>query len=209
MKLCLTFLLLCWATSLNAATVFYLHGKIVEDRGDNAVHPRYGTYQYGRIISKLEDSGHTVLSQIRPKSTDRAEYAAKVSNEIRSLIRGGTAPEDIVVIGFSKGAQIALLVSEQLANKHIRFVFQAVCGRWIEQYKDLRVHGTILSQYETSDGAGSCEVLLQRSNVAACEISISTGQEHGAFYQPLDEWYLPLTTWIDNGSVACEAFYMP
>ncbi len=203
MRLILTFVLLCWSISSDAATVIYLHGKIVEDKGDNAVHPRYGTYEYGSIVSKLRESGHTVLSEVRPPDTDRVEYAAATAELIRSLIEKGTAPNDIVVIGFSKGAQIAILVSQQLADERLRFVFQAVCGSWLARYEDVRVHGTILSQYETSDAAGSCEGLFARSPAKTCEIPLATGLEHGAFYRPLDAWFEPLVTWIKANAAEC------
>ncbi len=182
-----------------AATVLYLHGKIIEDQGDNAVHPVYGTYEYGRIVAELRNEGHTVISDIRPADTDRAEYADFVVNEIESLIGRGTAPEDIVVIGFSKGAQIAILVSHKLANDDVRFVIQAVCGSWLAGNKALRLYGNVLSQYETSDRAGSCEELFERSPARTCEMPISTGLKHGAFYRPIDEWFLPQQRWIAEG----------
>lgn len=201
MKRQLALLALLWfCGDGQAATVFYLHGKIVEDHGDNAVHPRYGTYEYGKIVSRLKAHGHQVISQIRAPSTDRAGYAAAVAREIRSLIDRGTPAKDIVVVGFSKGAQIAILVSQALSHDEVRFVFQAVCGSWLSQYQDLRVYGNILSQYETSDAAGSCNVLFRRSNAQTCELSITTGMAHGAFYRPLDEWFLPQMRWIADGN---------
>ena len=35
--------------------LFYLHGRIVEDQGANAVSPDYGRYEYSAIVSQLAD----------------------------------------------------------------------------------------------------------------------------------------------------------
>ncbi len=198
----LVLVLLLFGGSSHAATVFYLHGKIVEDHGDNAVHPRYGAYEYSKIVSALERAGHTVVSEVRVPGTDRGRYAAKVISSIKVLLRNGTPPQDIVVVGFSKGAQIAVLVSQQLANPDVRFVFQAVCGSWVSGQSELRVYGDILSLYESSDAAGSCEDLFQKSSASTCEISLSTGLEHGAFYRPIPAWLDPQQRWIEEG--ACD-----
>jgi len=201
-SLCLivTCFLLTVETNAYAATVFYLHGKIIEDEGDNAVHPIYGIYEYGKIISALQEQGHRVISEVRPTGTDREMYASLVANQIRALVSEGTTPDDIVVVGFSKGAQIAILVSQQLPDTNVRFVFQAVCGSWLTHFQHLRVHGNILSQYETSDTAGSCKTLFDTSGIDACEIPISTGLKHGAFYSPIDEWFITQQEWISEGT---------
>ena len=197
-RLICTFLLLLFSSSTSAATVFYLHGKIIEDKGDNAVHPEYGIYQYGRIVSELQADGHHVISEVRPVNTNRTEYAKTIVHSIDTLLSEGMPPNDIVVMGFSKGAQIAILVSQALANPDVRFVLQAVCGSWVAHYDHLQIYGNVLSMYETSDLAGSCNALFQKSPASACEIAISTGLKHGAFYRPIDEWLIPLRQWISH-----------
>jgi len=198
---CTVFIILLSIGAMSqAATVFYLHGKIVEDKGDDAIHPIYGIYEYSKILSRLESAGHSVISEIRAAKTDRLVYADRIVKEIRTLIASGTAPRDIVVVGFSKGAQITILVSQRLARSDVRFVIQAVCGSWLSQNKDLRLYGEILSQYETSDGAGSCRNLFERSPASTCELPISTGLRHGAFYRPLDDWFVPQQEWIATGT---------
>lgn len=185
---------------VHAETVFYLHGKIVEDHGDKAIHPQYGVYDYESILAKLRQDGHTVYSERRQPNTDRAAYSRNIISEIKALLDSGIEPQEIVVIGFSKGAQIAILVSQSLANAEVRFVFQAVCGSWVRHYKDLKVHGDILSLFEVSDSAGSCDELFRRSSPSTCEISIETGLKHGAFYRPIDAWLKPQRKWIQDGT---------
>ena len=180
----------------HCATLYYLHGKIVEDQGDNAVHPSYGTYQYGAILQGLKQDGHTVISEVRASGTDPKSYAKGLADAITKQIADGTPPADIVVIGFSKGAQIGILVSQMLARTDVRFVFQAVCGSWVAHYRELKVYGNILSLYETSDSAGSCASLFARSKPITCEVAITTGEKHGAFYRPHADWMNPLRAWI-------------
>lgn len=199
MRIALSILLLFYIGSSHAATVYYLHGKIVEDRGDNAIHPIYGKYKYGEIVAQLRREGHTVHSEVRPPETDRVAYATRLVNQIRHQIKSGLRPAEIVVIGFSKGAQIAILVSQELALSDVRFVFQAVCGSWVQHFADLKVHGNIMSLYETTDTAGSCANLFSRSNPTTCEVSITTGQKHGAFYRPNEAWMAPQREWLDQG----------
>jgi hypothetical protein len=57
-------------------------------------------------------------------------------------------------------------------------------------------------QFENSDAVGSCQFLIDRSNRVNTfkEISIVTGKQHGAFYNPLPEWVVPVKNWIKSTS---------
>ena len=44
-----------------AGTVFYLHGRIVEDEGSRPVHERFGLYDYPAIVEALGADGATVV----------------------------------------------------------------------------------------------------------------------------------------------------
>ena len=186
--------------------LFYLHGKIVEDKGDLAVHPRYGTYRYSDIVAAfgagIKTNDGTVVSEIRAINTQRVAYAETLARQINTLIDKGTPAESIVVVGFSKGAQIAILLSQKLNQPQVRFVLQAVCGSWTKAQPELQVVGDVLSMYEKSDGAGSCGKLLARTQTPSCEISFNTGLGHGLFYQPREVWLNPLLNWLDSGQCA-------
>ena len=45
--------------------LFYLHGRIVEDQGVNAVSPEYGRYRYSTILQRLAGHGFVVVSEAR------------------------------------------------------------------------------------------------------------------------------------------------
>jgi len=59
--------------------LFHLHGKIIEDQGLPAISPVFGEYRYEEILEALENYGFVVISEQRPKDTDPAEYAQRVT----------------------------------------------------------------------------------------------------------------------------------
>jgi hypothetical protein len=184
-----------------AETIFYLHGRIVEDEGLRPVHERFGLYDYPAIVEALGANGATVVSEVRESGTKAHEYAQSVVARIEDMIATGAAPEDITVVGFSKGGSIAIFTSYFLGHPEVNFVFIAACADWISAAPQLTVNGNILSIYEESDAlAGSCASLASRNeNLSSyTEFSTSTGKEHGAFYLPLDGWVEPLLAWIDG-----------
>lgn len=183
-------------------TVFYLHGRIIEEKGVRPVHPKFGLYDYPAVVEALGSRGADVISEVRASGTVVDEYAKKTVADIEGLIAKGVAPDQIVVVGFSKGGAIAIYVSSLLDKPDVRFVFMASCGRWISSQPELRPTGHVLSVFEESDGiAGSCDELASRDEDLGSfrEIEISTGKQHGAFYVPRAEWLEPVLDWIHGG----------
>ncbi len=201
----LTAFLLACATAAFAAepTVFYLHGRIIEEKGLRPVHPVFGLYDYPAVVTALGSRGADVVSEARASGTGVEEYAKKTVAEINRLVAQGVAPEQIVVVGFSKGGAIAIHVSSLLADAEVRYVLMASCGKWISSVPELQLTGHVLSIVEESDGiAGTCNSLVSRSaNLSSFqEIKISTGRQHGAFYVPRPDWLKPVLNWIhDDG----------
>ena len=177
----------------------YLHGRIVEDEGPQAVSERFGLYDYPAIVEALEANGATVVSELRAIGTKAHVYAEVVVDQVKQLIESGESPDSITVVGFSKGGSIAIFASSVLDKPKVNFVFIAACADWISSAPDLSVSGNILSIREKSDAmVGSCEKLLPRNDNASSftEFEVSTGKEHGAFYLPRAVWVEPLLAWI-------------
>ena len=179
--------------------VIYLHGRIIEQLGPRPTDSRFGLYDYPAILEALASTGATVISSQRSSSTNVNEYAGVVVAQVEGLIRRGVPSEKIVVVGFSKGGDIAVHVSSFLRRPEVRFVLLGACWPRPEE-PQLRLTGRVLSIYETSDSlAGeSCQSLTQHPEKPKSfkEISISTGLSHGAFYTPLKEWVDPVLEWI-------------
>ena len=177
--------------------LFYLHGRIVEEQGAQAVDHNngFGAYEYNNIVAAFKKEGFTVISEVRPKNTDPDQYAQKVKHQVDSLLHKGVKPAQITVLGSSKGSAIAMRVSTLLSNPDVNFVFMSACSESGDPA--ISFCGNILSIYEKSDTwAQSCSAqkkLATRRIPHYREIELNTGLRHGYLYKPLPEWIKPAT----------------
>jgi hypothetical protein len=179
--------------------VIYLHGRIIEDEGTRPVSPVYGVYEYEETLHTLAQAGLQVIAEVRPPDTDAEQYAAKVADQVNTLLDAGVPAESLTVIGFSKGGAIAIRASSLLKNERVNFVLLAICGEWVFEWPGVDLSGRVLSIYETSDEYGkSCRSLAEASSGVSSfeEIALSTGRQHGAFYAADPLWLDPVTEWI-------------
>jgi hypothetical protein len=180
--------------------VFYSHGRIVE--GDNAtpVHPWWGMYNFPEVKKALSDDGYNLIAYHRPKNADPILYGEKLASDVKALIANGVKPENITLLGFSRGGGITIRASNILKLKKIRVALLASCLEFMEGNENFVLFGQVYSIYETSDSVGSCQFLIDQSNNVEffTEIAINTGKEHGAFYQPMIEWVVPLKVWLNK-----------
>jgi len=197
-KTLLLVVILCASTSFSQNYIFYLHGRIIEVQGANAVDQvnGYGAYKYNDILDSLKKNNTLVISEVRSKDTQVKDYALKVKKQIDSLLKKGVKPEDITVIGASKGSLIAMYVSSYLKNKSVNFVFMAACYT-DDNDPEINFYGNILSIYEKSDAAGSCGTIKSHSSGVNHykELEINTGLKHGFLYKPIREWIVPARQW--------------
>jgi hypothetical protein len=183
--------------------LFYLHGKIIEDQGLPAISTEYGEYEYQAILEALERYGYIVISEQRVADTDGKEYASRVAGQVTLLLVAGVPPEQITVVGASKGAGIAVYVSHALANSKINYVLLSICHPDNVQgfiQDGITLSGNVLSIYDASDRlAGSCQELFSFSEGKGInryeEVVLEIGTGHGILYQPLIEWVLPTVEW--------------
>ena len=183
--------------------LFYLHGKIIEDQGWPAVSEELGEYQYLAILAALQDYDYVVISEQRPANSDMVEYARRVTGQITLLLVAGVQPEHITVVGASKGAGIAIYVSQALANRQVNYVLLSFCHPDNVQAliaEGISLYGNVLSIYDASDElAGTCQELATFSQGKGLEdfeeVVLQVGSGHGMLYQPLREWVLPAVEW--------------
>jgi hypothetical protein len=179
--------------------IIYLHGRIIEDSGPRPTDSRFGLYDYPAVLEALASKGAIVISAQRRPNTDVNEYAGVVVSQIERLVRANVPPSNIVVVGFSKGGDIAIHVSSFLRRRDIRFAFLAACYNLANE-PHLRLSGRVLSIIETSDtlAGTSCKPYNNFTERPESfeELRISTGRSHGAFYTPQAAWVGPLLKWI-------------
>lgn len=191
-----------------ALYLFYLHGRIIEEQGLRPQSPRFGIYEYEKILRTFQQRGFRVISRARPRETQPPVYARKVVTQIDTLLKAGVPAEHITVVGASKGAAIAVWVSHFLRNPSVNFVLIAVCNpRTVAYWKKNRItlHGRVLSLFESSDPIGrSCRELFQASQgrglTAYHEIELHTGLAHGVLYRPIPEWVEPTVEWAGHAA---------
>ena len=207
MKSKLTLLTLFFFCVMNASFaqkyVFYLHGRIVEEQGANAVHPDYGAYEYEAILESFRSNKFTVISEVRQKGANTKDYAAKIMAQVDSLLKKGIAPDSITIVGAAQGGRIAMYVSTFLKNEKVNFVFLAGCFPDIaENMPDIRFSGNILSIYDQTDAGGaSCITIKSKSSSSVShykEIVINTGLHHGFLFRPIPEWMEPTIKWANG-----------
>lgn len=181
--------------------LFYLHGGIVEGSNGRPISSEHGVYEYSKIIEALANYGFTVYSEIRPASTNPAEYAAKIQHAIQRLLQEGVPEERISVVGASKGGVIAAFISARLKNPKIGYVILAGLYSDLGLEKDLRLHGRVLSIHDASDSTGRIlpdHYFKQSPDLTEEKILITkTGLGHGLLYRPYSEWVMPAVQWLN------------
>lgn len=180
--------------------VFFLHNRFLEDHDLSDVHPQFGRAQYTEIIAEFEKSGLNIISEHRSTVVNAREYAAEVVAQIDSLLKAGTAPQRITVVGTSKGGYIAQYVSTLANNAELNFVFIAShSADDIQRMPEINYCGNILTISEKSDPYSASAI--ERKEGSTCvikhfeEIELNTGLGHGFLFQPLKEWMEPTIQW--------------
>ena len=178
--------------------LFFMHGKIVEKKGLPASSRKYGYYAYQDMLDTFASKGFIVISEPRRSGTDIYNYAIKVSEQVKQLIKVGVPPTNITVSGFSKGGRISMVVSSLLNNKEINYVVLAGCRASDIGFYNLTPTGRVLSIYDSNDDMfGSCSNIFSagKDNLHSNEIVLNIGDGHGVFYQPMAEWIDPMINW--------------
>jgi len=182
----------------NEKYVFYSHGLLLEGKNVKPEHERWGVYDFLAVKKALSDPQYNLIAYHRPKNTIADQFAEKLAADVKALLDYGVKPENITLLGFSRGGEITLLANSKLRQDKVNTILLAVCGGYVKSHEEFQPYGNLFSIYEASDFAGSCEYLQDRTRELNSfkEKSINTGKEHGAFYQPLPLWLDQVKRWI-------------
>ena len=183
--------------------IFFLHNRFLETHSLDEEHPQYGRVEYREIISKLENSGFTVISEQRKGNVNAREYAQQVVSQIDSLMQVGIAPKNITVVGTSKGGYIAQYVSTLANNPDLNFVFIGSFQESdIQNIPEINYCGNILTIYEESDPFGVSAVARREASTCDIqhfqEIKLQTGMAHGVLFKPLKKRIEPTLMWASG-----------
>lgn len=179
--------------------VIYSHGFIVEGDNPRPEHPVFGFYEFELIKQALFDEGEfNVIAYHRPANIPISEAVQQLVSWTQQLLDAGVEPSRITLVGFSRGGHLTGFAGSELRGTGINIGLLAACYMNDLVYDPpVILSGKVLSIYETSDVADSCETLINRSEADDFrEIAISTGLSHGAFFQPREAWLAPLKSWI-------------
>ena len=181
----------------NARYLFYISGYIVAAGNTRPTSPKYGVYEYAKILESFKERGFVVISEARKQSPEIEPYAAKVATQVKQLLNAGVPPQNITVVGASQGSWIAMLISTYTENRDVNFVFLSACAAEADLLKLVDLHGNVLFISERTDLAGSCQRF--RDDAKGIRdykaIEINTGLKHGYLYRPLKEWVEPAVEW--------------
>ncbi len=181
-------------------TIFFLHNRFLEEHALTDSHPEYGRAEYNEIITEFEKNGFKVFSEKRNGNVNARDYALGVVRQIDSLLKSGTQPQTITVIGTSKGGYIAQYVSTLAVNPELNFVFIGCYqDSDLEEMPDINFCGNILTIYERSDPFGVSAIARKENSTCSIrhfkEIELNTGLNHGFLFKPLKDWMTPTMRW--------------
>lgn len=181
--------------------IFFLHNKFLEENPESTFSKEYNVkVEYNEILESFRKDGFIVFSEKRQPQTIVIDYAKKVVLQIDSLILSGIKPEQITVIGTSKGGYIAQFVSTFAQNPELNFVFIGCFQKSdIEEIREINFCGNILTIYDKSDYYGVSAIDRKETSKLKVsrfkEIELNTGLRHGFLYVASDKWLKPCKMW--------------
>jgi len=183
--------------------IFFLHNAFLEQHDLNELHPEYGRAEYLEIIEAFKNRGFNVISEKRKGNVNVRDYALKVVAQIDSLLKIGIEPNEITVIGTSKGGYIAQFVSTFAKNPDLNFVFiGSFRDSDIKNIPEINFCGNVLTIYEKTDPLGVSAVKRKESSTCDIkhfkEIELNTGLKHGFLFKALKEWIEPSIKWASG-----------
>jgi dienelactone hydrolase len=182
--------------------VFYLHGSGVEQSPTKAKEDWRGN------MRSLEGKGFVVMAELRGVNTNVRDYGKKISDQAKGLMAKGVPPENITILGYSKGGMIALSAAAWTQEPRMNFVILAGCGtdkrpeiRESQASVAPRYKGRMLSIFDAADPEfGSCQALFDAAGagVRASERRIETGLGHQAFSRASAVWFDPTVEFMST-----------
>ncbi|HEV7736237.1 MAG TPA: nuclear transport factor 2 family protein [Chlamydiales bacterium] len=183
----------------NARYLFYVSGYIVQANNKRPTSPRFGVYEYEKILEAFSQRGFVVISEARTQTDQIEPYGVKVAGQVRQLLKAGVIPQHITVVGASQGSWMAMLASTYLKNSKISFVFIGACAADDGLLQQVNLHGNILFISERTDQPALCQRFIEDATGLGDyeSLEVNTGEKHGFLYRPMKEWVDPTAAWAE------------
>lgn len=194
-----------------ARYVIYIHGA-----GPDLVGLMRAKEDVSRNTKELAARGFMVVAEVRPQGTIRKVpedldiYAKKIAEQVSSLLAAKVPPENISVVGYSRGGQIVQIVAGVVGRSDISYAILAGCfsdNGTAKQFVPLmadyakKLKGRFISLVDEADPAfSSCSSYFARAveKPVYIESILRTGRGHDLFNTPTDDWFKPLVDWISK-----------
>ncbi len=168
-----------------AKYIFYFHPRFPPGSTDRLASVGY---DYEGTLAALRAEGFTVVSEVRPQELPWIEEADRSAPAVRKLLDAGVPASHITLVGFSKGAVIALMIGARLGEADIRIVGLSTCSSSWANNEEITFHSTqFVGRILLLDDAGKSPIT--RCGIAgALEKQFSEGQGVALFLKPRDIW---------------------
>jgi pimeloyl-ACP methyl ester carboxylesterase len=194
-----------------ATYAIYLH-DIALDRAPDDPERRA---RLERVTAQLASAGIHTIAEVRPAGTiqkfpaDQEKYARKVAGQVNQLLSAGVPARRINVVGYSRGAFIALLTATYVSNSEVGYVVLAACMNETGAFKQFapalmryseKLSGQFLSIRDQADpDFGSCAPYFAQatSRPANVEMMLATGKGHQFGVEP-DVWAGLAVKWMQE-----------
>lgn len=185
--------------------LFFFHNRYMEGHTLEELHPVHGRMEYHEIIAGFKEAGFRVHSEIRSGNVNARAYAETIILQIDSLLANGVNPQNITIVGTSKGGYIAQYVAT-LANVDLNYVFVAAFQESdLSAISEINWSGRVLNIYEKSDSFGVSA--LARANLPDSRIKefqdyeLNTGLGHGFLFKANTGWIEPTIAWAKGSTI--------
>lgn len=180
--------------------VFYIHDVSAGTCSSLPVEP-FVMHGYNQSLEALRDEGFHVISENRPPNTDLIEYALKIAEDIKDLIRAWLPQEHITLVATSQAAAVGSLVSSLLKKEEVNYVLlHATDSKNNVNLIDTRIKltGNVLSIYasQSEDSSFVKPVCWDTSATHKFEeVALLNTKNQSLLHQPCREWLEPTVNW--------------
>lgn len=186
--------------------LIYLHGGRPESFPLSEPHQSFGLFEYDAITVSLALRDFQVISELRTERTNPRKYVReRVIPQINTLIEKGVTPQQITVVGFSKGGSMSLITAALAKQPGLNIVNLAGCGtgKFRRSYDNFlnndapKMQGRMLSLVDEKDTiAGTCEEAAAKApRLNFTEQMLKVGAGHGTFYAANPTWLDIVAAW--------------